>query len=1513
MPVRPNQRVAELAHQLSRFRSTSSSGEVLNFDGTTLYLIEYLVSHRSPPKSSRNVGFPPDWEISRSSLNRAVTELVKLSETLNLTELPDYLSWIAENSLPEADHAEPEKPLGRSRSRSVSSSSVVSSDKGKAPNRPLPSSEPEPTPSEPSTPRSGHSSEDPLNSPPTVRRTSLASITVPTKHITKAAKRLAFEPPHPESTVPRTDPIPTIENPIENPVDDPEPESTATESVLQPMQNTNPNPTRSQTQPQGFNFRFGNYSTMNPSNPGPSNAQRSREARPEPSLNDLYQLLLQNQERTDRRFTQFQEQLDRQQREEHERTGRAERTRSRRAASRRNPPDNDPDDSDDSDDSDHNRNGNNPPNNANTNANANANANNNNGFTGYWKTEEIGYFWPDMEDDVAIKQAGNAIYYKDVNVFVDRMRDIITYKGEDLVKANIQACLRGAALNWFTAQLTELEKMALRTAPLEAGWLTALSRRFKPNPQAALHKLTNTTYGYKDVRAGKTPQSFAEEIIRHCRAAEINTPFNQMSMIWNRLEPSLQRDVPMPEPTMNMALFLEKLEEKQYLWQNVTTHWNETKRNANRNTNGNRASGPKTNPVPYAGGFQNANHYGSLPSPYYQTPNPYYQPQYQPNAVPSTAYQNAPVYGHQAQHTFRGYGQNRWQSRGGWQNRSSNWNRPNNYSQRQIGYSQSNQNHNPNSSSRGNYNNRGSPHYNGRQPWNNHQNHNQNTGVRAYATENQANPNPEFDAMPDPDAQPVLNPEPSSWIDPYDHASGQMNEDSTQPDAYFAEPAMPEFAEPDYHEDPDAYFAEAYNTTAEPKPTVVACWHCKKPFESKNALHKHLPCQSNAPVDAIPTGNAYAVEVIESDRHLQNTKNEDRELLRTYRSCTARAGLNNIEQYHDTCLDTGCSWSIIDSEFAKKIRDVQFDQTDNPITVKGIKSRDKTNQIAVFSLYFPGIIPSTTPNTDGYAKINVRAYVVEHLQPSILIGTEVLAREGFIFDFEHSKASISSCQNLTFPIACVARPHRIENAMVVSQKQITLPPHSKGRIPVKLRTTLPEGRDFVFEPAKHLPASKSKQNQFAVYAHLVNHDFSFVEAVNDSDEPVVVARHARLGSVSDSEYVTAYRVSAVAEDLARGYGELLRDEMHTGYIKPISNYRRFVEDSFIHANRVATEDTHTSKPKAKPDMPEIIETRTLDDVTVLPSGITVYGKNPSVTRRFAKLTASFDVWGTPDTIGQVNIPEDQWMEIPLKDGWEDRLQKPRVYHVGPKDRAEIDKTFEPLHTQDKMSMAKGHTPSGYPVFVVWKDTGTSKKGRVVVDLRNANKESVPDLYPIPTQEEIIQMVQGCYFISVVDACRFFYQWPVKREHRNRLAVVTHRGQEIFHVAIMGYINSIPYVQRQMDLNLKEFREFCRAYIDDLVVASKTLDQHLTHLELVFQKLEDMNIKLEPTKAYLGFPSVKLLGQRVDALGLTTPEDKIRAIQDLAFPATLRDLEIYLGLTGWFRHYIENYAKYAEPL
>ena len=130
---------------------------------------------------------------------------------------------------------------------------------------------------------------------------------------------------------------------------------------------------------------------------------------------------------------------------------------------------------------------------------------------------------------------------------------------------------------------------------------------------------------------------------------------------------------------------------------------------------------------------------------------------------------------------------------------------------------------------------------------------------------------------------------------------------------------------------------------------------------------------------------------------------------------------------------------------------------------------------------------------------------------------------------------------------------------------------------------------------------------------------------------------------------------------------------------------------------------------------------------------------------------------------------------------------------------------------------------------------------------------------------------------------------------------------------MGYKGSPPYVQRQTDKILRPLREFTKAYVDDMIAFSKTLAQHLEHLRQMFSLFRQRRISLNPKKSFLGYPSVILLGQRVDSLGLSTSEEKLAAISSLHFPRTLRELETFLGLTGWLRSSIPRYAQRANAL
>lgn len=130
---------------------------------------------------------------------------------------------------------------------------------------------------------------------------------------------------------------------------------------------------------------------------------------------------------------------------------------------------------------------------------------------------------------------------------------------------------------------------------------------------------------------------------------------------------------------------------------------------------------------------------------------------------------------------------------------------------------------------------------------------------------------------------------------------------------------------------------------------------------------------------------------------------------------------------------------------------------------------------------------------------------------------------------------------------------------------------------------------------------------------------------------------------------------------------------------------------------------------------------------------------------------------------------------------------------------------------------------------------------------------------------------------------------------------------------MGFRNSPANVQRVLDTILRPEREFTRAYIDDILIFSNSFSEELKLFQIFFTKLLKHNIHLSPKKCFLSYPSVALLGQRVDALGLSSAKDKLQAITKLAFPRTLKQLVYYLGLTSWLRQFVDHCAKRAAAL
>jgi hypothetical protein len=168
-------------------------------------------------------------------------------------------------------------------------------------------------------------------------------------------------------------------------------------------------------------------------------------------------------------------------------------------------------------------------------------------------------------------------------------------------------------------------------------------------------------------------------------------------------------------------------------------------------------------------------------------------------------------------------------------------------------------------------------------------------------------------------------------------------------------------------------------------------------------------------------------------------------------------------------------------------------------------------------------------------------------------------------------------------------------------------------------------------------------------------------------------------------------------------------------------------------------------------------------------------------------------------------------------------------------------------------------------------------------------------------------------MSLLDQIKSYYQRMIDSLSRPLTAVVTHRGQEQFNVLLIGYKGSAPHQQRYMDELLWEFIEFVCCYIDDIFVFSDTFEDHVNHLDLLFTKMKEANLALNPKKCSIAFKQLQLLGHMVDKYGVYTMEEKTAAIREMVFPTTLARLEYFLRLTGFYRQFVPYYALRSAPL
>ena len=190
-----------------------------------------------------------------------------------------------------------------------------------------------------------------------------------------------------------------------------------------------------------------------------------------------------------------------------------------------------------------------------------------------------------------------------------------------------------------------------------------------------------------------------------------------------------------------------------------------------------------------------------------------------------------------------------------------------------------------------------------------------------------------------------------------------------------------------------------------------------------------------------------------------------------------------------------------------------------------------------------------------------------------------------------------------------------------------------------------------------------------------------------------------------------------------------------------------------------------------------------------------------------------------------------------------------------------------------------------------------------------------DAYPLPRVDEALEALHGAKYFSSLDLAQGYLQCKMKEKDVHKTAFRVGSGGLYEFVRMpFGLCNAPATFQRLMDAVLGEQTyESLLIYLDDILLFSKTIDQMIDRLDMVFTKLGNAGLKVKPQKCFLFMKEVNYLGHVIFERGVETDPKKIEVIRDWKTPKTETELRSFLGLASYYRKFIENFSKVAAPL
>jgi len=219
------------------------------------------------------------------------------------------------------------------------------------------------------------------------------------------------------------------------------------------------------------------------------------------------------------------------------------------------------------------------------------------------------------------------------------------------------------------------------------------------------------------------------------------------------------------------------------------------------------------------------------------------------------------------------------------------------------------------------------------------------------------------------------------------------------------------------------------------------------------------------------------------------------------------------------------------------------------------------------------------------------------------------------------------------------------------------------------------------------------------------------------------------------------------------------------------------------------------------------------------------------------------------------------------------------------------------------------SPWASPLHMVPKPDGS---WRPCGDFRRLNAITKPDRYPVPHISSLKAKLHGSSIFSKLDLLKAYHQVPMAPNDIEKTAVITPFGLFEYLYMPFGLRNSAQTLQRMMDTMFRDL-PFTMVYLDDILIFSRNEDEHLSHLAQVFQILSNHGLRISPNKCEFMCREIDFLGHHINQNGTKPRQQKIDAIANYEKPPDYSSLRRFIGMIGFYRHFIPNFAAICHPL